>query len=246
MRKYVLLSSLIVAYTFICFSPMVLATPKTMSDGQIFDAAYYAEQYPDVRAAYGNDEGKLYEHYLIFGKNEGRHPFATSDSGTVTASNDLVIGNIDETAEKQAEMQKGYTDLPQNVKNYYNSKPVRIYAATKDHIGTVNTRKSIGCSLLRWNNSGELISADVYVCGSSFMPPRYTLYHELGHVLDYNGRYSSNWSGWTEMQPYSPMQVYSAGEAFAEAFAGYFERPQKLKSTAPNAYSYIENIIVGM
>ena len=48
------------------------------------------------------------------------------------------------------------------------------------------------------------------------------------------------------MQPYSPTQVYSASEAFAEAFAAYFERPEKLKKTAPNAYTYIENIIVNM
>ena len=78
------------------------------------------------------------------------------------------------------------------------------------------------------------------------MPPVYTLYHELGHVLDYGYRYSRNWEGWTEMQPYSPTQVYSSGEAFAEAFAAYFTRPEKLKSVAPNAYAYIDNIILGM
>ena len=58
------------------------------------------------------------------------------------------------------------------------------------------------------------------------------MYHELGHVLDVGYRYPKNWEGWTEMQPFSPTQVYSANEAFAEAFAAYFERPTKLKNTA--------------
>ena len=134
--------------------------------------------------------------------------------------------------EKQRELQEGYSALPQNVKNFYNRKNIKINASTKDYIGTVNTRKSIGYTHFTYRD-GAFLSADVYVCGSSFMPPRYTLYHELGHILDSAGgynSYSSNWEGWTEMQPYSPSQVYSSSEAFAEAFAGYFERPDKLKN----------------
>nr|WP_297704137.1 hypothetical protein [uncultured Butyrivibrio sp.] len=248
MRRYRLLSLIIATLMLLLYPVNVYAAPKTMSDGQTFDAEFYAEKYPDVKAAYGNDEAKLYEHYLSFGKAEGRLPYAAAAGDTAPKTNDLVIGNIDETAEKQAEMQAGYNALPQNVKNFYNNKNIKIYAATRDYIGTVNTRKSLGYTSMTWSDSGNLLEANVYVCGSanSFMPPRYTMYHELGHILDYGKRYSSNWDGWTEMQPYSPTQVYSAGEAFAEAFAGYFERPEKLKKTAPNAYTYIENIIVNM
>ena len=96
---------------------------------------------------------------------------------------------------------------------------------------------------------------DLYIAGSvnSFQSPRYVLYHELGHILDFElatqrGQwyYSDNWAGWTEMIPYSKTQVYNCNEAFAEAFAGYFEQPEKLKRIAPNAYAYIENFIVNM
>ena len=38
----------------------VYAAPKTMADGTVFDAEYYAETYPDVKAAFGNDEAALY------------------------------------------------------------------------------------------------------------------------------------------------------------------------------------------
>ncbi|MBO6240219.1 MAG: hypothetical protein J6O61_05180 [Butyrivibrio sp.] len=245
-RPFLVLLATIMLCSFM--STTVYAAPKTMSDGQLFDAQFYADTYPDVKAAYGYDEEKLYAHYLAFGKAEGRLPYANATATTAPQTNDLVIGNKDETAEKQADMQAGYSALPQNVKNYYNKKNIRIYAATREYIGTVNTRQSLGYSYITWDDGGNFISADVYVCGttSSFMPPVYTLYHELGHVLDYGYRYSRNWEGWTEMQPYSPTQVYSSGEAFAEAFAAYFTRPEKLKNVAPNAYSYIENIIINM
>ena len=52
------------------------AAPKTMPDGQIFDAQFYAQNYPDVVAVLGNNESMLYSHYVNMGKAEGRLPYA--------------------------------------------------------------------------------------------------------------------------------------------------------------------------
>lgn len=41
--------------------------------GDLFDAAYYAEKYPDVVAAYGSDANALYSHYVNHGIYEGRN-----------------------------------------------------------------------------------------------------------------------------------------------------------------------------
>ena len=49
-----------------------LAAPKTMADGGFFDAAYYAAANPDVVRIYGTDENSLYQHYLQYGRFEGR------------------------------------------------------------------------------------------------------------------------------------------------------------------------------
>lgn len=58
-------------------TPMsVLAAPKTMPDGGVFDPQYYASTYPDVVKALGADENVLYQHYLTYGKKEGRQPYA--------------------------------------------------------------------------------------------------------------------------------------------------------------------------
>lgn len=51
------------------------AAPKTMPDGGTFDAEYYAQNNPDVVAALGSNESVLYQHYLNYGKAEGRAPY---------------------------------------------------------------------------------------------------------------------------------------------------------------------------
>lgn len=55
-------------------SMTVFAAPKQMSDGTFFDAVYYANTYPDVKAVFGTNEQNLFTHYKLFGKKEGRNP----------------------------------------------------------------------------------------------------------------------------------------------------------------------------
>ena len=43
----------------------------TMIDN--FDATFYANMYPDVKKAIGTDATKLYNHYVTYGKAEGRY-----------------------------------------------------------------------------------------------------------------------------------------------------------------------------
>lgn len=50
----------------------ICAKPVTMPDGTVFDAEFYAQTYPDVAAVYGNDVTLLYQHYVLYGKAEGR------------------------------------------------------------------------------------------------------------------------------------------------------------------------------
>ena len=45
----------------------------------VFDATYYADHYPDVKAAYGYDEEKLLDHFINYGMQEGRQGNAAFD-----------------------------------------------------------------------------------------------------------------------------------------------------------------------
>ena len=81
-----ILALLLCSAMIIGSSTTVLAAPKTMPDGQTFDAEYYASTYPDVKVAFGNDEAALYNHYVQYGKAEGRNPVKPGNNATVTIS----------------------------------------------------------------------------------------------------------------------------------------------------------------
>ena len=65
----------------LCCEMTVSAQTKIMPDGTAFDAQYYADTYPDVKAAFGTDEQALYRHYVEHGRAEGRRAIAPDDSG---------------------------------------------------------------------------------------------------------------------------------------------------------------------
>ncbi len=91
MKLKKVLATTAVALTVIGTPFTALAAPKTMADGTVFDAEFYAKQYPDVAAVFGTDEAMLYSHYVNFGKKEGRLPAATTTAAitTTTASSDF-------------------------------------------------------------------------------------------------------------------------------------------------------------
>lgn len=74
-----LLISVATFFTMVfCFGVSVEAAPVKMADGQLFDAQYYAQNNPDVVAAFGTDVNWLYLHYTVCGKTEGRLPYDPS------------------------------------------------------------------------------------------------------------------------------------------------------------------------
>lgn len=81
------------AVTVTCSSLTAFAAPETMPDGTIFDAEYYAQAYPDVTAAIGTGRDALYNHYVTFGKAEGRYACApdTAQSAVNPAENPISV-----------------------------------------------------------------------------------------------------------------------------------------------------------
>ncbi len=78
MKNKKILTIILSAGMILTNSINVFAAPKQMPDGTMFDAQFYAQTYPDVANALGTDENVLYNHYVQFGKAEGRK--ATADS----------------------------------------------------------------------------------------------------------------------------------------------------------------------
>lgn len=59
-----------ISYLLIAFVTLQTAIIPSSADG--FDPAYYAQKYPDVVNAVGNDADALYQHYINHGSAEGR------------------------------------------------------------------------------------------------------------------------------------------------------------------------------
>ena len=58
-------------------------TTAAFPDG--FDPVYYAHKYPDVKAVVGTDAALLYNHYVMFGKNEKRFKNAQEEAAAAPA-----------------------------------------------------------------------------------------------------------------------------------------------------------------
>ena len=59
-------------------SGIVVASDPGIKDySLVFDAAYYANRYPDIRAAFGTDSAKLLQHFIQYGMSEGRQAKST-------------------------------------------------------------------------------------------------------------------------------------------------------------------------
>lgn len=95
MKKY-LLAAAMFATAFMTFGTIeAQAAPVQMSDGTIFDAEYYAETYPDVAAAFGADAVALYEHYVSFGRKEGRSGYLPGTESQAVPASQTVLATVD-------------------------------------------------------------------------------------------------------------------------------------------------------
>ncbi|MBO4900279.1 MAG: hypothetical protein J5509_08295 [Lachnospiraceae bacterium] len=95
MKKKITALCLMILLT-LSYSISAFAAPKTMSDGQLFDAEYYADNNPDVVKALGSTEEALYKHYIEHGKAEGRLPYADApkpSSSTKTSTSAPAVTN---------------------------------------------------------------------------------------------------------------------------------------------------------
>ena len=105
-------------------SVTAFAAPEVMPDGGVFDAEYYAQNNPDVAAAFGMDKELLYSHYVNCGKAEGRLAVApveltkeelvTNTAKRLQLENECKQGKYDYIYDKA-----GYRFEPSEVMGYF-------------------------------------------------------------------------------------------------------------------------------
>ena len=89
-KKFLLAVLMIVLCVGNCMT--AFAAPQTMPDGTTFDPTYYGHTNPDVLAAVGITTEALYQHYVQFGKAEGRLPVDPNPQTFMPISVEPVIG----------------------------------------------------------------------------------------------------------------------------------------------------------
>ena len=159
------------------------AATKTMSDGTVFDAEYYAATYPDVAQALGTDEAALYQHYVSFGKAEGRKPHADNyvSQDTIDAANAKHKYYKNITAEQAAAADAVAKQIADSImaNKAYTTDLQRVNAAAVT-VASYCSQIPYGSDAAKWYRSpyGVFVGG-VYTCAGST--------RALGRILDYMG-----------------------------------------------------------
>ncbi|MEE1256212.1 MAG: hypothetical protein UHN47_06840 [Lachnospiraceae bacterium] len=92
MKKRILVCFAVFTLT-LASSITAFAAPEVMPDGGVFDVEYYAQNNPDVVAAFGTDKELLYSHYVNNGRAEGRLAVAPEAQNVTTQDAQAVEAN---------------------------------------------------------------------------------------------------------------------------------------------------------
>lgn len=133
MRKRLLAT--VAALVLTCSMAMpVSAASSVMPDGYMFDAEFYAANYPDAVAMYGTDTNKLYAHYRIYGINKGYQPYAPGEYSDLATATAVMQQQADPTLAAQQNAQIVAPSQDFVISRLANVSGVMgIEAVTKDH-----------------------------------------------------------------------------------------------------------------
>ncbi|WP_024864581.1 hypothetical protein [Butyrivibrio sp. FCS014] len=196
----VLLTFVSVAVILCIFKVDAYATPKEMPDGTMFDAEYYASAYPDVVAALGNSEAALWQHYMQYGKAEGRNPVAPAGANN-TAQKAVIAGTsagkvTSKTLAAANKTHKYYTKIPADVVKASDTYAQQIadsimadptYTTDLQRVNAAAQSVALMCSVCQYGSDSTkyyrspagVYIAGIYTCAGST--------RALGRILDYMG-----------------------------------------------------------
>lgn len=127
---------------------------KTMT----FHSIYYANRYPDLKAAFGYDEAKLYNHWLTYGIKEGRSASPVLDLYYYLKNNmDLIraFGAANYSAAYQHFITYGYNEGRNSSEYYHGFYYKNRYSDLRNmsYYNLINHYISYGIKEQRWGNT---------------------------------------------------------------------------------------------
>ncbi len=159
------------------------AAPEVMPDGTTFDAEFYAANNPDVVAAYGTDAASLYQHYVEFGKAEGRKAVSNTvtDQKTLDAAASAHNYYKGITKEQAAAADAVAQQIAESIMSNtaYTTDCQKITAAAQTVASYCNNSIYGSDADKYYRSPYGVFVAGVYTCAGSA--------RALGRVLDYMG-----------------------------------------------------------
>ena len=125
------------------------ATISSSVKSVVFNATYYANRYPDLKAAFGTDSTKLYNHFLEYGVKEGRQASP--------------IFNVNYYLTKNSDLKSAFgSDREQAMSHFcgYGVNEIRHTAAVVDLGTNINVVIKMASSSRNLNNDGDNVIVD--------------------------------------------------------------------------------------
>lgn len=254
-----ILTSITALLLVLSMSVCAFATPKKMSDGNVFDADFYAATYPDVAAAVGNSADMLYLHYVNFGATEGRQPYA-NDAATmaqvIALSAPKNIINKSGSASAYMSLVQAYLRLPAKYRKFIEKNKISITLLDGNYQSYASNRGNVVLYNVGNYGDGTVIQNAHLIMA---------LYHELGHEYDFiQSKGGKAGARIADIDPFPSSEisniekaseitetiengyrtltasVYDADEVFAVLSSCYFYNPSRLQSVCPYGYAYVD------
>ena len=89
--KNVVIVLVVIAFIMAGFVPLRTQATETTDYSAVFDADYYSNTYPDLKAAFGNDKTALLQHFITYGMGEGRNGNASFNVSAYMENNPDLI-----------------------------------------------------------------------------------------------------------------------------------------------------------
>lgn len=170
------------------YSPVIYNGTNAEIEGLCFDAAYYANTYPDLKAAFGYDSAKLLNHWKTCGIREGRGASPILDLKYYMANNkDLrdAFGSTNYTRAYQHFLKHGYAEFRASSKFYNGDYYRKKYSDLKSYDSKFLVKHYLqyGIKEKRYANTVQ------YIPGSSISAaaPANASYNVSGNLLTVNG-----------------------------------------------------------
>lgn len=215
---------------------------------QVFDAEYYATQYPDVVAVLGNDPVKLLNHYIKNGIKEGRDASATFNASVYAVMNPDLIEVFGDNFNSLIShyitngKEEGRVASSNDIAKLDSKQMYTVMGQTAQVVNShgYNNSFNIAAPTVNASGTGYTSAADLKTLWTT--NPKLAEYQQALDYINNGGSVEQNGlaaRGWTN-ESYLKYFEYGAKGIYYNPVTGETQKYGTIKYSAPNEYGVRE------